>query len=135
MCISTFLPKVLLPIRFVLHKLLLYRFRRSVAASRNAPSKDVFGIDALLRLKRDCSYEFFHGSRFPGQGKEGEKCFVFKMSTVGPASGVDLVNRMRRDGDGDLRRAWVQFDHTRRVADWVTMACHVYDPRFVFLKS
>ena len=107
---------MLTPIWFVLHGFLLFRFRRSVAASRDAPLKKAFGIDALLKLKRDCSYEFFHGSRFPGQGKEGEKCFVFKMSTVGPASGVDLVNRMRQDGDGDLRRAWVQFDHTRRVA-------------------
>ncbi len=80
------------------------RFRRSVTASRGRGAcKDSFGIDALLKLKRDCTYDFFHGSRFPGQGLEGEKCFVFKMSTVGgPASGVDLVNRMRRDGDGDL---------------------------------
>ncbi len=97
---------------------------------RIGPSKDAFGIDALLRLKRECTYDFFQGSRFPGQGKEGDKCFVFKMSTVGPSSGVDLVNRMRRTSMGDLRFAWVQFDHTRRVTDWVTMACHVYDPRY-----
>ena len=45
------------------------------------------------------------------------------------ASGLDLVNRMRRGGFGDLKNSWVQFDHTRRVVDWVTMACHVYDPR------
>ena len=52
------------------------------------------------------------------------------MSTIGPASaGIDLVNRMRRGGFGDLKHSWVQFDQTHRVADWVTMACHVYDPR------
>ena len=105
------------------------RFRRSVSLARNGPARQTFGVDALLKLKRDCTYEFFHGSRFPGQGSEDEKCFVFKMSTIGPASGVDLVNRMRRGGTGDLRFSWVQFDHTRRIMDWVTMACHVYDPR------
>lgn len=96
---------------------------------RHGPSKEIFGLDALLRLKRECTFDFFHGSRFPGQGSIGEKCFVFKMSTIGPASGLDLVNRMRRTGSGDLKHAWVQFDHTRRIVDWVTMACHVYDPR------
>lgn len=96
------------------------------------------GIEGLLLLKKNSMYEFFHGSRFPGQGVRGERCFVFKMSTKGPASGVDLVNRMRRDGSGDLRTSWIQFDHTRRVAEWSTMACHVYDPRykeFVFLEA
>ena len=102
-----------------------------MAAIRTGSHKESFGIDALLKLKRECTYDFFQGSRFPGQGKEGEKCFVFKMSTVGPSSGVDLVNRMRRTGTGDLRYAWIQFDHMRRVMDWVTMGCHVYDPRYV----
>ena len=80
--------------------------------ARNGPPKENFGVDALLKLKRDCTYDFFHGSRFPGQGTNNEKCFVFKMSTIGPASGLDLVNRMRRGGFGDLKNSWVQFDHT-----------------------
>lgn len=86
-------------------------------------------FDSLLLLKKRTRYSFFHGSRFPGQGTPEEKCFVFKMSTSGPASGVDLVNRMRRSGDGDLSKSWVLFDHTHRVYGWSTMACHVYDPR------
>lgn len=87
------------------------------------------GLDTVLLLKKNSMYEFFHDSRFPGQGTPNERCFVFKMSTTGPASGVDLVRRMQRDSNGDLSKAWVQFDHTRRVTGWTTMACHVYDPR------
>lgn len=90
------------------------------------------GLDSLLLLKKNSMYEFFHGSRFPGQGLSHERCFVFKMSTKGPASGVDLVSRMQRTSNGDLRNAWIQFDHTRRVLGWSTMACHVYDPRYFF---
>jgi hypothetical protein len=51
--------------------------------------------------------------------------FVFKMSKVGPGSGVHLVNRMQPGGD--LEHAWIMFDHVKRVKHWTTMACHVYD--------
>lgn len=51
------------------------------------------------------------------------------MSTKGPASGVDLVNRMRHTSNSDLQNAWVHFDHTHRIDDWSTMSCSVYDPR------
>lgn len=103
------------------------------ASKTNAKGQGV--ESCILELKRQCAYEFFHGSRFPGQCLDDtERCFVFKMSTTGPASGVDLVNRMRRTGDGDLRRSWVCFDHVRRVQGWTTMAAHVYDARFVCLS-
>lgn len=91
------------------------------------------GYDNILKLKRTCMFPFFHGSRFPGQGRNIDKCYVFKMSTKGPGSGVDLVNRMRRTGKGDLCKAWVHFDHTHRVDGWATLSCSVYDPRFVAL--
>ena len=52
------------------------------------------------------------------------------MSEVGPTSGVDLVKRMQPGGD--LECTWVMFDHVKRVKDWTTMACHVYD--FVYCK-
>jgi hypothetical protein len=51
--------------------------------------------------------------------------FVFKMSEVGPGSGVHLVNRMQPGGD--LEYAWIIFDHVKRVKNWTIMACHVYD--------
>ena len=50
------------------------------------------------------------------------------MSTKGPASRVELVNRMRRKGAGDLQSAWVHFDHTHRIDGWATMSYSVYDP-------
>ena len=59
--------------------------------ARQGPTAHAFGYDDLLRLKRDCTYDYFHGSRFPGQTIGNERCFVFKMSTKGPASGLDLV--------------------------------------------
>ena len=114
---------------FLSYLISMHRFRRAVRQVREGPRQEPFGADAFFKLKRECTVPFFHGSRFPGQGREEDKCFVFKMSTLGPASGVDLVNRMRCTGNGDLKNAWVQFDHTRRIRDWVTMACHVYDPR------
>jgi hypothetical protein len=54
--------------------------------------------------------------------------FVFKMSEVGPGSGVYLVNRMQPGGD--LEHAWIMFDHVKRVKNWTTMACHVYDSAY-----
>lgn len=74
-------------------------------------------------------FPYFHQSLFPGQGGPMDRCFIFKMSTRGPGSGVDLVNRMRRGGDGDLKSAWVHFDYTHRVEGWATMSCSVYDAR------
>ena len=47
------------------------------------------------------------------------------MSEVGPANGVDIVKQMQTRGD--LECAWMMFDYVKRVKDWTTMACHVYD--------
>ena len=87
------------------------------------------GFDSILQLKKKCVFPFFHGSRFPGQGGPSDKCFLFKMSTKGPRSGVDLVNCMRWKKQGDLCAAWVHLDHTHRIDGWATMSCSVYDPR------
>lgn len=93
------------------------------------------GYDNILQLQRRCVFPYFHGSRFPGQVDLGEKCYLFKMSTKGPASRVDLVNCMRRTGTRDLRNAWVHFDHTHRIEGWATISCSVYDPRYVFFYN
>ena len=52
------------------------------------------------------------------------------MSTImGPGLGVEIVQRMRRMGNGDLKRGWVCFDHVKRISvGWTTMAAHVYNP-------
>jgi len=54
--------------------------------------------------------------------------FVFKMSKVGPGSGIDLVMRMQ--ASGDLQDSQMMFDHVKRVKEWTTMACHVYDSTY-----
>ena len=77
-------------------------------------------------MKRESKFEFIHDSVFPGQGKE--KVYMFKMLTEGPGSGVDLVRRMQ--SPRDLQNAWLMFDHVKRVKDWTTMACHVYDMEY-----
>jgi hypothetical protein len=46
--------------------------------------------------------------------------FVFKMSEVGPGSGVHLVNQMQPEGD--LEHAWIMFDHVKCVKNWTTMS-------------
>ena len=65
---------------------------------------------------------------FLGPGDHSEKVFVFKTSEVGPGSRVDLVKRMQ--SGGDLENACIMFDHVRRLREWTTMACHVYDPTY-----
>ena len=83
-------------------------------------------INNIMTMKRESKFEFIHDSVFPGQGKE--KVYMFKMLTEGPESGVDLVRRMQPPRD--LQNAWVMFDHVKRVKDWTTMACHVYDTEY-----
>jgi hypothetical protein len=50
------------------------------------------------------------------------------MSEVGPGSGVYLVKQMQPGGD--LEKAWIIFDHVKRVKHWTTMACHIYDSAY-----
>ena len=64
----------------------------------------------------------------PGQGNKTDKLFVFKMSKVGPGSGLDLVKRMQPRGN--FKHAWIISDHVKRVAKWTTMACNVYDETY-----
>ena len=54
-------------------------------------------VDSILKLKKGSMYDYIQDSCFPGQGSE--LAYVFKMSTVGPGSGVDLVRRMQPGGD------------------------------------
>ena len=50
------------------------------------------------------------------------------MFEIGLGSGVDLVAQMQPGGDLEL--AWIIFDHVKRVTNWTTMACHVYDSTY-----
>ena len=77
----------------------------------------------IFALKRYSRHSYIQDSHFPGQSYDGIQ-FVFKMSTVGISSGVELVRRMT---SGDLKDAFVMFDHIKRIHQWTTMAAHVYD--------
>jgi hypothetical protein len=59
-----------------------------------------FGVmDNITKLRGASNWRFVQQNRFPGQGADMDKVFVFKMSEVGPGSGVDLVKRMQPGGD------------------------------------
>ena len=85
-------------------------------------------IDNILKLKKASTYDYIHDSRFPGQGSSDDIVYLFKMSTIGAGSGVDLVRRMQPSGDLEL--AWIMFDHVKRVVGWTSLGAHVYDPMF-----
>ena len=88
-----------------------------------------FGVmDNITKLRGASNWKFVRQNRFPGQGTDMDKVFVFKMSEVGPDSGVNLVKRMQLGGD--LENSWVMFDHVKRVRSWTTMACHVYNSTY-----
>jgi hypothetical protein len=88
-----------------------------------------FGVMDGIATLRGCSHwAYVQENKFPDQGSNSDKVFVFKMSEVGPRSGVHLVNRMQPGGD--LEHAWIMFDHVKHVKNWTTMACHVYDSAY-----
>ena len=85
-------------------------------------------IDSITKLRGSSTWAFVQESKFPSQGTDTNKVFVFKMSEVEPSSGVDLVKCMQVGGD--LEDAWIMFDHVKRVRGWTMMACHVYDSSY-----
>ena len=51
-----------------------------------------FGVmDSITHLRGTSNWAFIQENRFPGQGADSDKVFIFKMSEVGTGSGVDLV--------------------------------------------
>jgi hypothetical protein len=56
-------------------------------------------IDSITGLRGHSSWPYVQENKFPGQRKLLEKLYVFKMSEVGPRSGVDIVKRMQPHGD------------------------------------
>ena len=83
-------------------------------------------IDNILKLKKASTYNYIHDNRFPRQEGASDIVYLFKMSTVGAGSSMDLVWRMQ--ASGDLELAWIMFDHVKRVVGWTSLGAHVYDP-------
>jgi hypothetical protein len=51
-----------------------------------------FGVMDGISMLRGCSnWAYVQENKFPRQGSDSDKVFVFKMSEVGPGSGVHLV--------------------------------------------
>ena len=80
-------------------------------------------VGSILKLKKGSKYDYIQDNRFPGQGSD--LAYLFKMSTTGPGSGVDLVRRMQPGGD--LALQFIMFDHMKRIDKWTTLGAHVYD--------
>ena len=97
-----------------------------VSGSKRFVRSGMGTMDSIMALKDHSGFKYVHGSRFPGQSKD--KVFVFKMSVNLPGSGVDLVKRMQVGGD--MENSWIMFDHVKRLKDWTTLACHVYDSKY-----
>ena len=88
-----------------------------------------FGVmDGITKLRGLRIWAYILRNIFPGQGDGSNKVFIFEMSEVGLDSGVDLVMWMQLGRDLEL--AWFMFDHVKRITNWTTMACHVYDSTY-----
>jgi hypothetical protein len=98
--------------------------RNTISLSRSGGKRGAY--DSIMAMQRYTTIEYIHGNIFPCQGKD--KVYIFKMLVDGPGSDVDLVKRMQPGGD--LENAWLIFDHVKRVQEWTTMACHVYDAAY-----
>ena len=66
-------------------------------------------VDSILKLKKASKYDYIQDSCFPRQGSD--LAYIFKMTTIGPGSGVDLVKRMQPGGGLELQ--YVMFDHVK----------------------
>ena len=56
-------------------------------------------MDGITKLRGLSNWAYIQKNIFPGQGDDSDKVFIFKMSEVGPRSGMDLVWRMQPGGD------------------------------------
>ena len=113
------------------HSLVFEKWSKLSTSSMNNMISDAklnLGLDSyvnnILKLKRGSRYDFIHDSCFPGQGSN--LAYFFKMSTVRPGSGVDLVRGMQKGGN--LQSKFIMFDHVKRVPFWTTLGAPVYDP-------
>jgi hypothetical protein len=85
----------------------------------------------ILELKAKTVMPFVQSVLFLGQSlASNERPHIFKMSTSGLGSGIDLIRRMQPGGN--LEHSWVLSDVMHRMLDnkWVTMSAHVYDHHF-----
>jgi len=105
-------------LQFRLDKLMLvlekYKFMNSLSIRNEVTTFKYFQrfgvMDSITKLRGCNNWAYVQENKFPDQGSDANKVFVFKMLEVGPGSGVDLVIQMQ--SGGDLEDAWIMFDHT-----------------------
>jgi hypothetical protein len=56
-------------------------------------------MDSITMLKGCSHWAYIQEIKFPGQGSDSDKVFVFKKSEVGPGTGVHLVKQMQPTSD------------------------------------
>ena len=56
-------------------------------------------MDSITKLWGLSNWAYIQRNMFPDQGDNSDKVFIFKMSEVGPGSGMDLVRQMQPGGD------------------------------------
>ena len=100
--------------------------RNFISGSKRFVRSGMGTMDSIMALKDHSGFKYVHGSRFPGQSKD--KVLVLNMSVDLPGSSVDLVKRIQ--GGGDMENSWIMLDHVKRMKDWTTLACHVYDSKY-----
>ena len=62
------------------------------------------------------------------KGNPKRKCLSSKMSMDLPWSGVNFVKR--GPFDQDTENSWIIFDHIKRLKDYTTIVCHVYNNKY-----
>ena len=90
-------------------------------------------IDGITKVRRLSNLAFVQQNVFPSEGDDSDKIFVFKMSEVGPDSGVDLVTRMQLSNN--LEYAWIMSDHVKCINGWMIMAYHIYDCTYQWVMT
>ena len=98
--------------------------RNTISLSRSSGKQGAY--DSIMAMQSFTRIEYIHGNVFLGQSKDN--VYIFKMLVDRSRSGVDLVKRMQLERD--LKNAWLIFDHNKRVQEWTTMACHMYDATY-----
>ena len=56
-------------------------------------------MDGITKLRGLSNWTYIQRNMFPGQSDDSDKVFIFKMSEVGPSSGVNLIQGMQPGRD------------------------------------
>ena len=101
--------------------------KQSVVSSKCFIWSGMGSMDNKMLFKDHFGFKYIHISWFPGQSTN--KVLVLKMPLDLASSGVDCVRRMQ--SGGDMENSWIMLDHVKRLRNWTTVVCHVYNTNIV----